>query len=216
MDGPRGSARHDAEIRKVERQCRRMMTGVDISRWRFNVARCLTILLDMDAASAAAWALRRGKWLSTPLEPRPHRERVLQEALEQAVLAASAEECVAWTDPDVAALGTSALRSARRACRDKRARDWVIERNAVHGATVRSVAVLDRWNAQTEQLGGGHGAAGDMGAIATDPAKKMWCLRWRRRCGGKIGALRTQEPLSLELKQNKAEPEGTFSIPGFP
>ena len=85
-----------------------------------------------------------------PLEPQTPSEAKLQQALEHAVLAASVAYCVSWTDPDVAALGTTALRAATKASRDKHVRDWVAQRNGVHGAAVPSAAVVNRWDAQSD------------------------------------------------------------------
>ena len=157
----------------VRKRFKRWISGLEISRWRFNVALCLTVLLDMDTASAAAWTHRRGKWLSTPLLPQTPREALLQEALESAVLAVSAAYCASWTDPEVAALGMSALRAATRACRDKRVRDWVAERNSVHGAAVSSAAIVHRWNADRAADPGVGAAMGEIGVAGSPPSKTM-------------------------------------------
>ena len=154
MDPPAESAMETRAIKTWTERARRRMRGLYITRWRFNVALCLTVLLDMDAASAAAWTLRRRKWLSQPLQPQPDPEALLQRALEDAVLAASVEFSTDWTDPNVAALGRSALRAATKASRDRRVRDWVAGRNATDGASVSSTAVVNRWNAQSQEMAG--------------------------------------------------------------
>ena len=165
----------------------------------------------MDAASAAAWILRRGSWLSKPLKPQTPREALLQEALEQAVLAASAAYCASWTDPAVAALGISALRAATKASRDKRVRDWVAASNAAHGSSVPSAVVVRRWNTVGEIVPEVGARIEDIGQPGGEDYSRVWCYRWRRRCGGKFGLLRTKEPLPLATKRDKAGDGGTFS-----
>ena len=108
MESPAQVARRARAIKSALERKRQWICELDITRWRFNVALCLTILLDMDAASAAAWTLRRRKWLCVALEPQHPREALLQRMLEDAVLAASASYCSSWIDPDIAALGRSA------------------------------------------------------------------------------------------------------------
>ena len=121
-------------IKTCTERSRRWFGGLNITRFQFRVALCLTVLLDMDAASAAAWTLRQRKWLSEPLEPQTDPEALLQRVLEDAILAASVSYCTSWTDPDVASLGRSALLAATLASRDKRVRDFVAQRNGTHGA----------------------------------------------------------------------------------
>ena len=88
MESPAQVARRARAIKSALERKRQWICELDITRWRFNVALCLTILLDMDAASAAAWTLRRKKWLCVALEPQHPREALLQRKLENAVLAA--------------------------------------------------------------------------------------------------------------------------------
>ena len=121
-------------IKTCTERTRRWFSGLNITRFRFKVALCLTVLLDMDAASAAAWTLNRRKWHPKQLAPQTDAEALLQRVLEDAILAASVSYCTSWTDPDVASLGRSALLAATLASRDKRVRDFVAQRNGTHGA----------------------------------------------------------------------------------
>ena len=86
-DPPPESGIQERAIKTATERARRWISELSITRWRFNVALRLTVLLDMDAASAA-WSLRRRKWRSAPLEPQTPREALLQQAVEHAVLAA--------------------------------------------------------------------------------------------------------------------------------
>ena len=187
----------------VRHQCDRTIRGLNITRWRFNVALCLTVLLDMDAASAAAWALRGGSWLSRPLDLHTPNELLLKEALEEAVLAVTAAYTASWIDPHVAALGVTALRAATKACRDKRVRDWVAHRNAVDGAVVSSAAVVHRCNGYNAADAPVGVPMGPIGVPGSDVSWRSWSYRWRRRCGVKMCALRTKEPVPLEEKREK-------------
>ena len=187
----------------VRHQCDRTIRGLNITRWRFNVALCLTVLLDMDAGSAAAWAVRGGSWLSRPLELHTANELLLKEALEEAVLAVTAAYTASWIDPHVAALGVTALRAATKACRDKRVRDWVGHRNAVDGAVVSSAAVVHRWNGYNAGDAPLGIAMAPIGVPGSEVTWRMWSYRWRRRCGVKMCALRTKEPVPLETKREK-------------
>ena len=121
-------------IKTCTERSRRWFGGLNITRFQFRVALCLTVLLDMDAASAAAWTLNRRKWHPKQLAPQTDAEALLQRVLEDAILAASVSSCTSWTDPDVASLGRSALLAATSASRDKRVRDFVAQRNGTHGA----------------------------------------------------------------------------------
>ena len=190
-------------IKTETERARYWMNGLDITRWRFNVALCLTVLLDMDAASAAAWCLRRGRWLSRPHGPQTLREALLQQALEQAVLAAPVAYCASWTDPDVAALGMTALRAATKASRDKRLRDWVAERNAVHGAAVASASIVNQCNAESDTFPAVGAPMADIGVPEGEVSQRSWCYRWRHRCDGKFSSLRTKEPVPLPTKRDK-------------
>ena len=191
-------------IKTCTERTRRWFSGLNITRFRFKVALCLTVLLDMDAASAAAWTLNRRKWLSEQLEPQTGPEALLQRVLEDAVLAASVSYCTSWTDPDVASLGRSALLAATLASRDKRVRDFVAQRNGTDGAAVTSAAVVREWNAQAEQCPLVGSDLQNIGVNRAESTNRVWCNRWRRRCGTKMGCLRTKEPLSLQTKRDKA------------
>ena len=210
MDGIAQRYTQTRAIKTATQQKRRWICDLNITRWSFNVALCLTVLLNMDAASAAAWTLRRRKWLADAYEPQRHRETVLQRALEDAILAVSASYCASWTDPAVAALGKSALKAATKAARDKRVRDWVARRNAEHGAAVASEAVVRAWNGETAHLAIMAGGVENIRVAREGVTPRVWCHRWRRRCGAKITFLRTKEPLALETKREKAEPRVEF------
>ena len=202
-DPPPESGIQARAIKAATERARRWRGELSITRWRFNVALRLTVLLNMDAASAA-WSLRRRKWRSAPLEPQTPREALLQQAVEHAVLAASVSYCTSWTDPDVAALGTSALRAATKASRDKRVLEWAAQRNATHGAVVTPAAVVKRCIAESAAFPAVGARLPDIGLRGGERSKIVWCYRWRRRCAGKITSLRTKEPLPLHWKRDKA------------
>lgn len=212
MDPPPLPEQQARAIKTARERTRRWINELNITRWKFNVALCLTVLLDMDAASAAAWALRERRWLSATVEAETPRAALLQRALEDAVLAASPSYCTSWTDPDVAALGRSALHAATKASRDKRVRDWVAHRNGTHGAAVPSAAVVGRWNALAEDTPGVGTDMGSIGLHRAEGAQRVWCHRWRRRCATKVGCLRTNEPLPLHTKRGKAWRRGDIFL----
>ena len=197
-------------IKTGQEKARCWIESLNVTRWKLNAALCLTLLLDMDAASAAAWALRKRTWLLESRVPQRHCEAVLQRALEDAILGVPASYCASWIDPSDAALGRSALRAATKASRDKRVRDWVAERNAVHGAAVSSVAVVRKWNEEDETLGPLGSEMGEARGPRAAVTQRVWCHRWRRRCGGQITFLRTREPLTLDAKREKAQPSKHF------
>ena len=203
-------------IKTARERCRHWIAELNITRWRFNVGLCLTLLLEMDAASAAAWCLRQKKWLSMPLAPQPPQEALLQEALEQVVLQTPVAQCVSWTDPDVASLGVTALRAATKASRDQRLREWVKDRNARHGAAVAGSAIANHCMTERIVEDADEEPIFDMHFPVGAGAVRSWCFRWRGRCNGRFMSLRTKEPIKLETKREKAVPwKEIFSQTGF-
>ena len=129
------------------------MVDVGVTPHVYHVALCLSILLHMDAAKAAAWVLAPGL---TSGRARPGvmasctHER-LQEALESSLLAVDAEFLNSCVDPSIAALGRNALKIATTAARDVRIEAMVRERNLIHGQTVPSAQLVSAWNLNSER-----------------------------------------------------------------
>ena len=190
-------------IKTAQERCRRWKEEFGITAWRYNVALCLAVLLNMDAASAAAWALRPRTWLCQLAQEEEEREKLLQRALETSILDASASCCSSWTDPNMATLGISPLRRATRLCRDKRLRDWVKHRNVACGATVSSTHILRRWHGEgnTEDENGLR--LQSVGAAIGDGTQRTWCHRWRKRAKATMRFLRIKEPMTLATKREK-------------
>ena len=203
MESARGDATLDRAIRSAAKQSRRWRQDVPVTMYGFNVALCLTVLLGMDSASAAWWTVCRKKWLPVPQDGLPGEVVSLQEALEEAVLAVSPAVNASWVDPNVAALGHKALRTASRAARDKQTRDWVLSRNALHGAAPASASVLRLWNSFGEDSSAPGAVLPLEPATGNDGSQRSWCHCWRLRCAAQVSVLRTKEPLSLTSKREK-------------
>ena len=106
-------------------------------------------------------------------------EARLQRALDDAVFGADPSFWAACITPEQAALGKPALRAATKTVRDKRARDWVSERNAIHGASVSSASVLTRWNAATENPNALEENVAPVCQGNPDVTKRTWAFRGR-------------------------------------
>ena len=203
MDRAYGNGRLAQVIHVGQMRANRRRVTTNVTKHKFNIALCLTVLLDMDAAAAAAWTYNKEKWYGQSPDAGSDEVQTLQRALEDAVLTASPSCCAAWVDPDVATLGTSALRKATKALRDKRMQAWVKQRNDLHGAAPTTCSVLHRGNGEAAEIANDGFVLQQLVESGHVSSGRVWCHRWRRRCGVKVGALRTKEPLDLATKQEK-------------
>ena len=96
-----------------------------------------------------------------------------------------------------------ALRTASRPARDKLTRDWVLSRNALHGAAPASASVLRLWNSFGEDSSALGAVLPLEPATGNDGSQRSWCHCWRLRCAAQVSVLRTKEPLSLTSKREK-------------
>ena len=206
--GERGSLRAtmdtrtlDAAIERTRKRKSRTHPEMNMSWKKFNTALCLTVLLDMDAASAAAWCFRKRKWLEEHAVADTG-EGALQRSLEDAILSASPSVTWSWVDPDMATLGKKQIQVATDAARDKRLWQWLKNRNATHGTVVSTRDLCEQWHALGATFGGA-GIHPPMGAMRSKRGIVRWGTRWRRRCNTKLGVLRTKEPIGLDAKRQK-------------
>ena len=80
---------------------------------------------------------------------------------------------------------------------------WVVERNAAHGTVVSTQRIINELRYQVAAA-----SSHDADVVVRIPdasasAGRMWALRWRRRFGGRLGRLRTIDPVSLAEKLEK-------------
>ena len=72
-----------------------------------------------------------------------------------------------------------------------------------YGAPVRSVRLIDQYNAKLRE-DGMEIHLPDVDPIESHKGKK-WCQRWRIRHGARVGCLRSREPVPLDEKRNQAD-----------
>jgi hypothetical protein len=175
------------------------------SPWRRRVA--LTIYVLSGHRTPAAAAFLAGRRAQRKPREREAADRIWRERVEDWFLSASVDDIVNLGAPSKP-LQRRVLHRARVFHAEYALAQLVVERN--EGGIAPSTAALRKeaiaiWGAQEKRIE----TSGEMPrAWAQRQSFAVWASRWRRRWGGRVGALPPREHVPLEVRQRKARRVG--------
>ena len=184
-----------------KRKRRRADVSADVPPFRKRVAVTLSYLSGSDA-QAASWYLAG---------PRARRTEAGRQAAEDVWRGRAEEWYLEGSVDDVVALGCPgtpwqrrALRAARRFKVEHTLHMWVVSKNRDRGvapttSSLRTEALAE-WRRHQDLVDEEEPAPH---AWQFAPAFAVWACRWRRRWGGRVGALRLREHVPVHLRRQK-------------
>lgn len=185
---------------REKKEKRRKISSMQTSQWCLQTALCIAAALQGDVTAAAEWLCsphRRGRQLGDSID-----HDAAKTELKNLYDATPADEMVLWPSVAVSPLPPSSVATALKWSQEYKLKVHVRKANVECGAPVRSVGLIEQYNAtivhdglttvvpQVESLEWSRG--------------KQWCYRWRTRQGGASACLGTREPVPLEVKRQQA------------
>ena len=200
MDLPSIKRLIELERDRLKKVKRRKVSPLEVSHWCLTTALCIVASLEGDCTAAADWLAsphRRGK----PFEESIDHETTKVE-LKKLYEAVPPGEVAQWADPLASPLPRSCLTTALQWSHEYKLKHHVRSANVDYGAPVRSVRLIEHYNAKLRE----DGMETHLPVVPSLESYRgrKWCERWRIRHGAKVGCLRTREPVSLDEKRTQA------------
>ena len=190
--------RRERDRQKKERG--RKVSLLATSVWCIKTALCIAVMQQGDFTAAAEWLAsphRRGKQLDDSSD-----HETIKAELKKLLDEVPPSEVSIWTDPVSSPLPRSCLETALKWSQGYKLKEHVRRANVNCGAPVRSVRLVEHYNAQLNE----DGLESRLPAVAPvdNSTPRTWCHRWRIRHGASVGCLRTREWVPLSEKRAQA------------
>ena len=181
------------------------------TRYNFQVAACIAVILGFDFQAATEWLLsrkRRGTIAENGIDP-----SAAQRHLEEYVLSIPDDDIAMWTDPSASPLPATALKTSVKGSEGYKLKNCARRVNVENGSPIRSELMANHFN---ESLASNELSGFGKEVHSASSSIKDWCHRWRLRHGAKYGFLRTSEHIPLEDKRQQALTRVSMSSPFTP
>ena len=188
MDFPSIKRKIDQERDRLKKVKKRKVSPLEVSHWCLTTALCIAASMQGDFTAAADWLAsphRKGRPLHASIDH--HTTRVEWKKLYEAKPAA---EVAQWADPVASPLPRSCVTTALKWSYGYKLKQHVRSANADYGAPLRSVQLIDHYNAELRS-GGMEIHIPEVGSIESTTGR-WWCHTWRTRFGARVGCLRSQ------------------------
>ena len=187
---------------RAEKDRKKKMKARRRAQWQLDVQtqRVALILYDLAGYSKEAAVAYLGKTAATrKWEARPLAE--LRNEVGELFLQADLGEYAGLVDV-ANPIDAVAMRAALRFWEEWSLKEWAKQANQDKGVAPRADVLLQRLEERRQRLPAA--AQPRAKGSVTEPRARMWLSRWRRRWGGKHGAIRARGDLPVEDMRGKA------------
>ena len=186
----------------AQRKARRRQEVRPDTTYTRSAALTLMMLEGSSAEVAAAWLFtrkRRRRTVSHDPDELHESKRIVQDWF----LGTSSEALAALVFPEVLS-DERRLRAMYTFLADWKLADWVVRGNYEKSAVVRAARLLEAWEKILGEMPPRYRPCSRRPYSVLGFANRSWMRRWRRRQGGRIGALRCREHQPVDELRNKA------------